>query len=223
MGNPHVDGVKHLWAAARLIVSITTVVADRLSNNLGRVINIVNSQKSTGASGLTTAILLVIASIGAMAIYAGINAGLLYGGEGKTKVQSTYAESGQKLDLRGSVVAKTLPSGVVDEISFHLSTRTAEPIDMNPEFTISRYLDSEQEQVIPASKVTLIPLGNANSDFVIEAGELHELKITDLAKTLNPGLRGSTSMLLEITSFQGDLLRIKRTTPVVLETYTDLG
>lgn len=182
-----------------------------------------SDRASRGVTGLTAAILLVVAALMGMAVYAGINAGLLYGGESKSKVQSTYAGSGQKLDLRGSVLARTSSDGVVDEISFHLSTRTDEPIDMNPEFTISRYMDPEQEQVIPASKVTITPLGNANSDYVIEPGELHELKITDLTGILDPGLRESTTLLLEITSFQGDLLRIKRTTPVVLERFTDLG
>ena len=70
---------------------------------------------------------------------------------------------------------------------------------------------------------TVTGLGNADSDKLVELGEMYEIKITGLEAELATDLPKDKAFTVEVKPPVGAVLHIERTTPVVLETYNDLG
>ena len=70
---------------------------------------------------------------------------------------------------------------------------------------------------------TVTALGSADSDKLVENGEMYEIKIIGLVSKLNPDLPKDKAFTLEVKPPQGAVVHIERMTPVVLEDFNDLG
>ena len=89
--------------------------------------------------------------------------------------------------------------------------------------TIIRYTDTGQTLSLTGDDFTATGLGLADTDNLVEAGEIYEVKITGMAAKLSPDLGTADTFTVEIIPPQGAVLRIERLTPVALTAYTDLG
>ena len=70
---------------------------------------------------------------------------------------------------------------------------------------------------------TVTALGSADSDKLVEPGEMYEVKVIGLIAKLGTDLPKDKAFTLEVKPPQGAVGHINRRTPVVLETYNDLG
>ena len=97
-------------------------------------------------------------------------------------------------------------------------------IDLTQGQTIIRYSDENQSVLFDSSvKFSVIPLGNADNDFLLEPGEMYELVLLSMETNLTTNLVKSKTFILEVMTPKGAVLHIERTTPVGVEKYNDLG
>ena len=83
--------------------------------------------------------------------------------------------------------------------------------------------DASQTVTLTGDNITVTGLGNADSDNLVEPGEIYEIKVTGLEAKLVIDLAKDTKFQMEIKPPQGAVLHIERRTPVLLESYMDLG
>ena len=113
---------------------------------------------------------------------------------------------------------------ILDEISLQVANAAGGvPVDLTPGNTLITYVDVNQAVNLASGDFTSTALGNSDSDGLVEIGETHEIKISDLANKLNPDLKNDTTFILTIKPPQGAVIYIARTTPINLEAYNDLG
>ena len=134
------------------------------------------------------------------------------------------------LEVRGSVVAKehATTADAIDEITIYVSNAAGgEAVDLTPGNTLVTYTDVSQSVTLDSTSTTggftVTPLGSADTDKLVEVGEMYELKVIGLGAKLNPDLSKDTEFTLEIKPPQGAVVHINRRTPIVVETYSDLG
>ena len=70
--------------------------------------------------------------------------------------------------------------------------------------------------------MSVAPVGNADSDNLVEAGEIYEITLTSMTANLDPDLQTSDTFRLELIPPNGAVLFIERTTPVFLQNITSL-
>ena len=146
-------------------------------------------------------------------IYSGITAGA-YGDDRK---------AAGELRLRGSVIAAITDNGTVDEIIFDVSNYGTKPVELPPGKIIIEYQDSTQSITIPEDNYQVAPKGNANDDYLADAGEIYEVKLFGLGEQLGGILGPDADFAIQITPLAGEVFRLERSTPRVLNSFTDLG
>ena len=113
---------------------------------------------------------------------------------------------------------------VIDEIVFQVSNAAGgEAVDVSPGETIMQYMDAGQSTTLVNGDFTVTGLGNADTDNLVEPGELYEIKVTGLVAKLGTDLGTSTLFAIQVKPPKGAVLHIERRTPVATETYMDLG
>lgn len=146
-----------------------------------------------GITGLETAIVLiafvVVSSVFAFAV---LSTGLFSGDKSKETIQAGLSEARGTLEMRGSVIAKKGTTNI-DEITFQVSNAAGgEAVDITPAETLMQYLDSGQTVTLTTGDFVVTGLGNADSDSLVEPGELYEIKVTGLEAKLAPDLQKDT-------------------------------
>ena len=63
------------------------------------------------------------------------------------------------------------------------------PVDLSPGKTIVTYFDANQALTFATGDITIMGLGNADSDNLVEPGEVYEMKISSLVYILKPDLK----------------------------------
>ena len=177
-----------------------------------------------GITGLETAIVLIaFVVVSSVFAFAALSTGLFSADKSKETIRAGLSEARGTLEMRGSVIAKK-GSTNVDEITFQVSNAAGgEAVDLTPGETLIQYLDANQTVTLTGDNITVTGLGNADSDNLVEPGELYEVKVTGLEAKLVTDLAEDTKFQMEIKPPQGAVLHIERRTPVLLETYMDLG
>ena len=134
---------------------------------------------------------------------------------------------GTVLELRGSVVARASEvgsAGLVDELNFLVgSIPNAEPFDLGQGRMVVRYSDPNQLHLFINDDVVVSPVGNADGDYLLEAGETYQVTLRRLVANLEPNLHGGEHFKVEIIPIQGPVLSIERTIPSTLAFFNDLG
>ena len=177
-----------------------------------------------GITGLETAIVLIaFVVVSSVFAFAALSTGLFSSDKSKETIRAGLSEARGTLEMRGSVIAKKGTTNI-DEIYFQVSNAAGgEAVDLTPDETLIQYLDADQTTTLTSSNITVTALGNADSDKLVEPGELYEVKITGLETLLDPDLTKDKLFQLEVKPPQGAVLHIERRTPVTLENYQDLG
>ena len=128
-------------------------------------------------------------------------------------------------DVLRWIRAKTNATGdKIDEIHFQVANAAGgEAINLTPGETIITYTDVDQSKNLVSGDFTVTGLGNADSDKLLEPGEMYEIKLTGLATGLTTALGKDKPFTLEMKPPSGAVVHLERRTPVSLDTYMDLG
>ena len=189
-------------------------------------IGVQNRQNQKGITGLETAIVLIaFVVVSSVFAFAALSTGLFSSDKSKETIQAGLSEARGTLELRGSVIAKTNSTGdVIDELALQVSNAAGgEAVDITPGETIIQYLDVSQSVTLVSGDFTVTALGNADSDKLVEPGELYEITITGLETKLTGDLKEDTIFFIQVKPPKGAVVQIERRTPVALETYMYLG
>ena len=187
-----------------------------------------------GITGLETAIVLIaFVVVSSVFAFAALSTGLFSSDKSKETIQAGLSEVRGTLEMRGSVLAQginTTGTGDgtdpthIDEIIMQVSNAAGgEAVDMIPGETVMQYLDDGQSVTLVSGDFTITGLGSADSDNLVEPGELYEVKLTGLVAKLATDLAKDTLLSFQVKPPNGAVLHIERRTPVVVETFMDLG
>ena len=179
-----------------------------------------------GITGLETAIVLIaFVVVSSVFAFAALSTGLFSADKSKETINAGLAEASGTLEIRGSIIAKESSTGdTIDEISFQVANAAGGgAVDLTPGETLITYVDANQLWTLASGDFTVTGLGNADSDKLVEPGEMYEVVVTGLVAKLDPDLGKDTEFTLQVKPRQGAVVQITRTTPLVVDTYNDLG
>lgn len=179
-----------------------------------------------GITGLETAIVLIaFVVVSSVFAFAALSTGLFSSDQAKETIRAGLSEARGTLELRGAVIAEdTDTDGDIDKVYFQVSNAAGgEPIDLTQGKTIIRYSDSSQSVIFDTSALfSVTAIGDADSDNLLEPGELYEISLLSMESNLATNLANSKTFVIEVIPPQGAVLFIERTTPVVVAKYNDL-
>ena len=124
----------------------------------------------------------------------------------------------------GDSIEASYTAGIVDEIAVQLANAAGGgAVDLTSGETLVTYLDADQSVNIATGDVTVTALGNADTDKLVEPGEMYELKLTGMVAALATDLKKDKAFTVSIKPAVGAVIQLSRTTPVLLEIWNDLG
>ncbi len=183
-----------------------------------------------GITGLETAIVLIaFVVVSSVFAFAALSTGLFASDKSKETIEAGLTEARGTIEVRGSLVAKTNSTGdAVDEIIFHLANAAGgQAVDLTPGETVITYTDVDQSVTLASTAstggFTVTAMGNADSDKLVEPGEMYEVKVIGLESKLNPDLGKDKKFSIQVKPPQGAVIHLQRRTPVVLESFNKLG
>ncbi len=179
-----------------------------------------------GITGLETAIVLIaFVVVSSVFAFAALSTGLFSSDQAKETIRSGLSEARGTLELRGAVIAEdTDVNGDMDKVYFQVANAAGgEPINLTQGKTIIRYSDSSQSVIFDTSALfSVSAIGDADSDNLLEPGEIYEISLLGMESNLATNLANSKTFSVEVIPPQGAVLFIERTTPVVVAKYNDL-
>ena len=185
------------------------------------------SRDERGITALETAIILiafvVVASVFAFTI---LSAGTFTTERGKEAVYEGLAEVRGALELRGSMIARSVTStGAVSDVIFTLANVAGgAPVDMTDEtgsqVVIIEYRDANQR--VEIDDWTVDWLGWNDGDDLLEERELVEVTVP-ITGNVSTGLGINTSFVIEVKPPKGSVLNMQRQVPSVLDPVMDLN
>ena len=117
----------------------------------------------------------------------------------------------------------TTVGDAVDEITLQVANAAGGGvIDLRPGETLVTYYDADQSFTLASGDFTVTGLGGADSDLLVEPGEMYEITLTGLIAKLDPDLPKAKPFTVEVKPPVGAVVRIARTTPVALELFNNL-
>ena len=180
-----------------------------------------------GITALETAIILiafvVVASVFAFTI---LSAGTFTTERGKEAVYEGLSEVRGALELRGSMIARSVTStGEVSDVIFTLANVAGgAPVDMTDEtgsqVVIIEYRDANQR--VEIDDWTVDWLGWNDGDDLLEERELVEVTVP-ITGNVSTGLGINTNFVIEVKPPKGSVLNMQRTIPSVLDPVMDLN
>lgn len=178
-----------------------------------------------GITALETAIILiafvVVASVFAFTI---LSAGTFSTERGKEAVFAGLSQVRSSIELKGSVIATasvTGTQGTIDDVIFTLANAVGgEPVNLNTDDKVVVIDYRDARQMTSIDDWSLIWKVRADTDDLLEAGELAEITVP--IDTLTNTLGINTDFSIEIKPPSGAVLNIQRTTPAYIETVYDL-
>ena len=183
-----------------------------------------------GITGLETAIVLIaFVVVSSVFAFAALSTGLFSSDKSKETINAGLTEASGTLELRGSTIAKSNTTGdVIDELHFQVANAAGGgAVNLTPGETLIVYTDADQSVTLSTTWTTggftVTGLGNADSDKLVEPGEMYEVKVIGLENKLTTDLKKDKAFTIEVKPPVGAVLHIERRTPVTLDTYMDLG
>ena len=124
----------------------------------------------------------------------------------------------------GDSIEADYTAGMIDQITVQVANAAGgDAVDLTSGETLVTYLDADQSVNIATGDVTVTALGNADTDKLVEPGEMYEIKLTGLVAALATDLKKDKAFTLSIKPAVGAVIRLARTTPVLLDISNDLG
>ena len=161
--------------------------------------------------------------------FSALSAGLFASDKAKETIYAGLAGKRSTLELKGSVIviaSTTGSSGAVSQLQVQVAMAAAgDAVDLTPGNTIVRYTDKSQTRIF-ASSTNLSSTNIASfgdSDYLLERGELFEIKLLNLDTLLTPNLGTDAAFTVEVVPPTGAVLHISRTTPTSLQTIESLN
>jgi len=195
-----------------------------------------------GITGLETAIILIaFVVVAAVFAYTALSAGLFSTQKAQEAVYSGLTEARSTVELKGALTATaatTGASGTIQTITFTVSNVLGgEAIDFPPPSggaaglatgtankVVINYLDSVQQ--VDNLYWTLTKVGNANANYLLEAGEKFQITIgavgNGLVEALGTDLSVNKKFTLTVLTPAGAVLTMERTTPPYIDTIVNL-
>jgi flagellin FlaB len=203
-----------------------------------------------GITGLETAIILIaFVVVAAVFAYTALSAGLFATQKAQESIYSGLREAQSTLELKGAVIATsniTGDLGNIQQISFIVANVLGgEPVDFTPpnadintglaadnstNKVVINFID--KDQTIRNLFWTFTPLGNDNSNNLLEQNEKFQVTVGDISSTasaggnlvnaLTPDLGANTIFTLEVLTPAGAILQIPRTTPATIDKIMNL-
>ena len=187
-------------------------------------------KESQGITGLETAIVLIaFVVVSSVFAFAALSTGLFSADKSKETINAGLEEASGTLELRGSVIADagatTGSLGVIDKLIFQVANAAGgESVNLTQGDTIIKYTDDNQTFLFDTkTEFHVTGDGNADSDKLVEPGEIYRITLLDLENDLSPTLSTSDTFILEVIPPQGAVLHIERTIPVFIESFNDLN
>ena len=181
---------------------------------------------SRGITGLETAIVLIaFVVVSSVFAFAALSTGLFSSDKSKETINAGLTEASGTLEMRGSVIAKANGAKTfIDEISIHVANAAGGgAVNLTPGETLITYTDADQTYTLTGDNITVTSLGNADTDKLVEPGEMYEIKLTGLVAKLATDLPGDKDFTFEVKPPVGAVLHVERRTPDALDAYNDLG
>jgi len=185
------------------------------------------SRDERGITALDTAIILsavvVVASVFAFTI---LSAGTFTTERGKEAVYEGLSEVRGALELRGSMIARSVTStNAVSEVIFTLANVAGgAPVDMTDtageQVVIIEYRDANQR--VQVDNWTVDWLGWNDGDDLLEERELVEVTVP-ITGNVTTDLGINTTFVIEVKPPKGSVLNMQRTIPSVLDPVMDLN
>ena len=172
-----------------------------------------------GITGLETAIVLiafvVVASVFAFTV---LSTGLFASDKARDTINAGVTQARGTMELRGAVLATADvvgAAGVIQTLSFQVSNAAGgAPMDLTQGKTIIKYSDKNQSKNLVAdTDFSVTGIGSADTDKLLEPGEILEIKLLDMDTLLTTKLGVATEFTLEVVPQVGAILFIQRTTP----------
>ena len=179
-----------------------------------------------GITGLETAIVLIaFVVVSSVFAFAALSTGLFSSDRSKETINAGLKEASGTLEVRGSVIAKATTTGdAIDAITVQVANAAGgQAVDITPGETLITYSDADQSVTLVSGDFTVTGLGGADSDNLVEPGEMYEIKLTGLEAKLNPDLPKDKLFNINIKPPVGAVLHIQRWTPVALDKFNDLN
>ena len=169
--------------------------------------------------------LIAFVVVSSVFAFAALSTGLFSADKSKETINAGLSEARSTLEVRGSLIAKANGGKTaVDELSFQVANAAGGgSIDLTPGETLITYTDADQLVTLASGDFTVTAPGSADSDKLVEPGEMYEIKLTGLVAKLDPDLPKDKAFAIQVKPPQGAVVHIARMTPVVLEPYNDLG
>ena len=181
---------------------------------------------SRGITGLETAIVLIaFVVVSSVFAFAALSTGLFSSDKSKETINAGLTEASGTLEMRGSIIAKANGGKTaIDEIYIQVANAAGGgAVDLTPGETLITYNDADQTYTLTGDNFSATGLGGADSDKLVEPGEMYEIKVTGLVAKLGTDLPKDKAFTLEVKPPVGAVLHVERRTPVTLEAYNDLG
>ena len=187
-----------------------------------------------GITGLETAIVLIaFVVVSSVFAFAALSTGLFSADQSQETINAGLDEASGTLELKGTVVAIVSTGGGsstggvadVDQITFQLANAAGgADVNLLPGKTLYKYSDDTQTVLFDTNaEVTITGLGNADTDSIVESGEVYEVKLLRMVPNLTTPLETGDTFIIEVIPPQGAVLHIERTTPDFLEVYNELN
>ena len=187
-----------------------------------------------GITGLETAIVLIaFVVVSSVFAFASLSTGLFSSDKSKETINAGLEEASGTVELRGSLIGKgidTTGTGdgtdptAIDELTLHVANAAGGvAVDLTPGNTLISYIDADQSVTLGSGDFTATGLGAADSDNLVEPGEMYEVKVTGLVAKLTTDLPKDKVFIIEVKPPKGAVVHLERRTPVQLENYNDLG
>ena len=184
-----------------------------------------------GITGLETAIVLIaFVVVSSVFAFAALSTGMFSSDKARETIIAGLAQTRASMQLKGSIIGtanSASATGTISNIEFHVSqTAGGAAVDLTPGSLTIRYIDENQNKLFSSTTgLTITPVGNSDSDNLLEEGELYRIELINLDTgmhdtdndTLKTALGVKTTFTLEIVPIKGAVLYLERTTPVSMD------
>ena len=183
-----------------------------------------NRRSQRGITGLETAIVLIaFVVVSSVFAFAALSTGLFSSDKSKEVINAGLTEASGTLEVRGSIIAKSSGDGIEEFLINVANAAGGAAVNLAAGQTNITYQDANQAVTLASGDFTVTGLGLADSDYLVEAGEIYEINITGLVAKLIPDLKADQVFSIQIKPPLGAVVRLERRTPVNLDNFIDLN
>ena len=145
-------------------------------------------------------------------------------GEYTINLDTGLVTIGVDADATNDAITADYTAQLIDDIYVQVANSAGGgAVDLTPGETLVTYTDADQSLTLATADMTVTALGNADTDKLVEVGEMYEIKLSNLVGQLTTDLPKDKAFTLEIKPPVGAVYHVERRSPVVLEKVNDLG